>query len=264
MPNIKTVFLWIFIFQFSPFAFAKDEWFCTSESSAILQGKVQACGIGIGKDESEARLNAFDNAQAEFRKLCEASDRCHGRETDVEPKRTTCTATATGFKCYRMIVFEIQSSLKRNSVENHSHDSNHVGIERPSKQEKKNHTRTEIINTTPGPIKIRVSNFKLRRGMKKSEVISMFGTPEDTNSNEAFMTFHYGESEFCSNSCQVYFDKLGYVTTWGSVRPEFTTDLDDVPVPSPKKKPTVEPPPPGLEKWLCENGEVQYCMFIEK
>lgn len=98
-------------------SFAKDEWLCVEASSQRIGSEIQACGIGNGKDENSARLNAFDNARAEFTKLCEASDDCNGHEIVVEPKRTSCERVNESYKCYRMLAFTIKDKRKKSPIE---------------------------------------------------------------------------------------------------------------------------------------------------
>lgn len=67
--------------------------------------------------------------------------------------------------------------------------------------------------------------LKLKKGLKKSQVIAMFGTPGSAESDY----FHFSESEYCPFSCMVWFDTNGRVTSWSEIKPEYTTDLDDKP-----------------------------------
>lgn len=86
-------------------AFAADQWFCTEESGRRIGKTMQACGVGDGTSESEARKKALENAIEEFQSLCKISSDCKGRSTSVEPKRLTC-AQYTDYhywKCYRLI-----------------------------------------------------------------------------------------------------------------------------------------------------------------
>lgn len=70
---LKKIYL---ILLFPIYAVAAEQWICV-EASSQKQGKViSACGIGMGKNENEARLNAFDNAKTEFQRVCLSSDDC--------------------------------------------------------------------------------------------------------------------------------------------------------------------------------------------
>ncbi len=81
---------------------------------------------------------------------------------------------------------------------------------------------------------------KLRKGMKKSQVIAAFGTPETAKEDQ----FNYKSSTFCEGdkgfygtyySCTIWFDK-GKVDFWSRFLPGYTTDLDDEPE---KQRPAV-------------------------
>jgi len=98
--------IWFFM-VFLNSALADDAWICKEESSIRRGHEIAACGIGRGKTEAEARLSAFDQAKAEFDRICALSADCMGRRIVVTPARTTCAAN-DDFKCYRMVVFAIQ------------------------------------------------------------------------------------------------------------------------------------------------------------
>lgn len=87
-------------------SFAAEDWFCSEESSEKRGNSIYACGIGEGPSESDARSSALDNAKLEFSKLCTISDDCRGHRVIARPARTTCEP---GYRCYRMVVFTIQS-----------------------------------------------------------------------------------------------------------------------------------------------------------
>ena len=85
-----------------------ENWFCKENASQRRGNSIYSCGVGLGKDENEARVRAFDNATAEFSKVCHASDDCNGHEISADPKRTTCAPDGRDkFKCYRLVVFAI-------------------------------------------------------------------------------------------------------------------------------------------------------------
>jgi hypothetical protein len=212
-------------------AIAKEEWFCTEQSSQIQNGAVQACGIGIGKDEAQARLRAFDNAQMEFKKICDASLNCKGHEATVDPKRTTCEPSADGYKCYRMVAFEIQPTADDKHLAN-------AGSVVPLS------FASQGLPTNPN------RDPKLKKGMKKSEVISLFGNPDAFQTTyppiyeKGSFEFQYQEKGFCRSygadlygMCIVSFNRNGIVTDWTDFNPRFATDLDDKPVVNLKNKP---------------------------
>lgn len=95
------------LFSAISFATASESWLCTEESSQTQGQQIFACGVGHGEDEDQARAKAFDSAKAEFRRLCDVSTACKGLAVKVEPKRTTCEEGSQGWKCYRLLVFEV-------------------------------------------------------------------------------------------------------------------------------------------------------------
>jgi hypothetical protein len=74
---------------------------------------------------------------------------------------------------------------------------------------------------------------KLKKGLKKSQVIAMFGAPETTDNGGE--SFQYESSEYCETLggwrdkfyCTVHFDQRNRVTGWYKVLPQYTSDLDD-------------------------------------
>jgi hypothetical protein len=82
-----------------------DDWLCKQESSIELGDDFHACGIGHGKDENDARGEAFNNAKSEFERVCSASYGCNPKTVAAKPGRTDCHASPTGYKCYRLVVF---------------------------------------------------------------------------------------------------------------------------------------------------------------
>lgn len=77
------------------------------------------------------------------------------------------------------------------------------------------------------------ARIKIRKGMKKSQVIKMLGPPK-SSSNKYTFEYDYN-SVFCSDSpvnrtlksdCQLYFEN-GRVDRWNDFKAEYTTDLDD-------------------------------------
>ena len=82
---------------------------------------------------------------------------------------------------------------------------------------------------------------KLRMGLRRSEVLAMFGKPLTADKS----LFVYSSSEFCSlnpygvNRCVVWFSENGKVGQWVYFAPGYSTDLDDIP--EPKAVTTSEP-----------------------
>lgn len=97
---------------FIQFAQAKEDWFCTTESSQVTTTSIKACGMGVAKDEDEARGKAFDSAKREYERICTINSTCMNKVTAI-PKRTTCDESSKGITCYRMIEFQIsQATIK--------------------------------------------------------------------------------------------------------------------------------------------------------
>lgn len=80
-----------------------DQWTCTDTATMRTGDTWQACGVGEGMDEGDARKRALNHALDEFTALCRLSTGCHERDRSVEPKRTTCSVNRGWWKCYRMV-----------------------------------------------------------------------------------------------------------------------------------------------------------------
>lgn len=80
-----------------------DSFDCETDGSTnAVRGIYKACGVGEGKLESEARLNAVKNAKDEFMINCDLN--CMSAYyVSFEPKRTSCKENPTGsWKCYHL------------------------------------------------------------------------------------------------------------------------------------------------------------------
>lgn len=97
----------VVLLMFSSTAYGNQDWFCKRESSQVKQDTVFACGIAISRTEGKARQVALQYAQQEFTDICSLSEHCKGRKFDVIPTRTDCVSISTGFKCYRMVQFNL-------------------------------------------------------------------------------------------------------------------------------------------------------------
>src|SRR5713101_740046 len=86
------------------------DWLCTQEASQRRGDSILACGIGIGRDENSARSAAFENAKAEFMRLCNLSEDCRWHKFNVTPSRTDCEEKDGLISCQRLLSFEIQQS----------------------------------------------------------------------------------------------------------------------------------------------------------
>lgn len=97
----------LLMFLMCPDIQASDEWMCSESASQRDGNIVSACGTGIGADEGQARLAAFDNAKAEFDRICGSSSDCGNHKYVAEPKRTTCGQEGSHYKCYRLVLYAI-------------------------------------------------------------------------------------------------------------------------------------------------------------
>lgn len=177
-----------------------EDWFCTTESSRLVGDSIEACGIGGAKDESLARLTAFDMAKLEFNRLCRASDSCPKREVTIVPQRTTCSQVNGKYMCYRMIVFNL-------------------GGPRADKDSKMIAGKLEPSNLT-----------KIKRGMSKDELVASFGTPVRVNdlsygSRDHLLLFFEGKMcVYSTMSCSVTLNK-GIVENFDRIKPEVTEEI---------------------------------------
>jgi hypothetical protein len=102
---MKTLILLLLVSQ----AAFSDDWICKQESSVREGQSIHSCGIGEGSDEDAARTQAFEHAKAEFDRICGSDAFCYKTAYTVQPKRTTCDEVAGGYRCFRMIVFNLQA-----------------------------------------------------------------------------------------------------------------------------------------------------------
>lgn len=181
-----------------------EEWLC-KEAASIRNGPlIQSCGIGTGKDENHARLAAFDNAKAEFERICLASDDCKNRTVSVEPERTSCTKEKSGYKCYRMLTFEISRSTKQGGQK--------ASTKSPDVPDAFIPFRIEDVAHLP----------RLRKGMTKKELLEKFGAPFKVDN------YYWYRGEMCIYSTSTCLVKVqnGAVTSWDDFKPIYTEDLE--------------------------------------
>lgn len=205
---MKTLFLYLFFLTHS--AFAKEDWLCTQEASQIQNGSLLACGIGEGNDENTARTRAFENAKAEFFRVCKASDTCNRREVSVEPKRTSCEAMKGNFKCYRLIVFTLGSEKEKQTA--------------PATE-----TRDIPDSFQPFVYESISSLPKLSKGMSKKDLLAAFGAPQSISdlfsgtSKRRLQMFYRGK--MCVyERCYVVVEG-DKVESWNDFKPVYTDDL---------------------------------------
>jgi hypothetical protein len=96
-------------------AFSAD-WICR-EAASVRQGDtILACGIGLGKSEADARIDALKQAKREFEEICRASSDCRGHELTLDPLRNDCESDPkSGYKCYRGIRVALGSAVNESS-----------------------------------------------------------------------------------------------------------------------------------------------------
>jgi hypothetical protein len=128
-----------------------DNWLCTEESSQRVGSEINACGIGTGISEDEARTEAFNNSKAEFDRVCNASADCKNHEVTLTPMRTTCEVKNFVYTCQRLVVYSIGK------------DKSIMAL------------NINIRPYTTAPIKV---YGKIHEGMTRKEVTSMIGMPE--------------------------------------------------------------------------------------
>ena len=112
--NMKIIIIYT-LMLFGLDAMATDDWFC-KDGSGRREGKtIQACGVGEGLTESEARQLSLSNALHEFHELCDISSDCAEHDLRVTPERMTCGQEKVPsfihgylWKCYRMIQVTIR------------------------------------------------------------------------------------------------------------------------------------------------------------
>lgn len=157
---MKALFMLMLLVSTS--AFAKEEWLCTEASSQRRGNSILACGVGEGRDESQARTKALDNSKQEFTKLCELSDDCKNHLITVQPERTTCEKDKRNYRCYRLIVFTIDEGKKRESINPNLKSEGSEGTEGFG-----SFSYNEIKHLP-----------KIKIGMSKAELLKSFGPPK--------------------------------------------------------------------------------------
>ena len=219
------------LFSVSNISHAGDQWLCTDESSQIQNGALLACGVGKGKDENEARASAFENAKAEFKRICTASDTCKQHEISVEPKRTSCEGKEGSYKCYRLIVFTIGKETKRaadsSAIENRGNLKNSNSNAKLQHESFRDKSEFFVPFTYES-----ISAFpKVFKGMLKKDLLELFGAPRSVSNNgyssdgQTILMFFY-EGKMCeyASSCYVIVDG-DKVERWNSFKPNYTDYL---------------------------------------
>ncbi len=89
------------------------------------------------------------------------------------------------------------------------------------------------INLPPKEPQPEIVN-KLKRGLKKSQVLALFENPKSASTD----MFAYKDGSVCEYSeilCFIQFNVKGRVESWSSIKPGMSSDLDDLPEPIQKK-----------------------------
>ncbi len=106
--KLAYVLLMMLIMMLASEVFAGD-FFCNDEASQLNGTTYSACGIGVSRNEQEARSDAFKFAKDEFYRFSVDNASWKGKEYDIEPKRNLCTKIEKNyFKCYRMVNFTLR------------------------------------------------------------------------------------------------------------------------------------------------------------
>lgn len=216
----------IFTLCFIQSAFAADPiWLCREESSQRQENAIKACGIGTGKDENAARLNAFDNSKTEFLRICKSSDDCRDHEITIEPKRTSCEQEDGGYKCYRLIVFTIAAAVRGSGLGGAAESDQKVGGRVRSQLTMKD--KPDVFQ--PFVYESIKDNPKVRRGMTKKEFLAAFGAPSSVSDSTSYgeqrtLQMFYRGKMCVYTSCYVIV--LGdRVTAYSDFKPIYSEDL---------------------------------------
>jgi hypothetical protein len=169
---------------------SSETWLCSELASRKLGDLIQVCGVAVGADEPEAKLQALKNAQAEFKTLCQASSDCLGKAVLANPKRTSCEKTRDNkVECRRLLEFSYS----------HSDDSKAV----------------DSFASVNG----QTNRRKIEKGMSKKDVLLKFGKPFQItvlNLSKREYVFYWRDPSFCNsqpyNSCSAYInnDKVSH------------------------------------------------------
>lgn len=156
---------------------AHSAWYCNQVASEWTEnGKtLSACGVGYGKDENEARLDAFENAKMEFKNVCGKETSCAGRRVNIEPQRSECSPTEEGFTCRRLFNFLVTDVTME--IEATPIVVAPVAPAVPSKTEINNFNNSyTIINQPTKVIKQDGKDFKFKRFVRSVGSVSIYET----------------------------------------------------------------------------------------
>ncbi len=187
-----------------------QDWLCKEASSEKRGDSILSCGVGLGKNEADARSSAFNNAKAEFDRVCQISADCAGRTFTVDPRRTSCEQGGNrGIKCYRLVVFNLGGprQTKKASI---NRQVTSFGVESAGG-----------YTPTVGP--------KVKHGMSKHELLVAFGRPESVvhlSNRPSVLEFNFnGRMCLDSSRCYVLIED-NKVIYFDQFKPELTDYLD--------------------------------------
>lgn len=169
---MKTMEMVVIMMLYSGLALAQElprdggntvDWLCSEEASQRRGNTILSCGVASGADENEARSKAFDNAKAEFGRVCHNSSDCRGHLVRLNPTRTVCRyGAAMDFKCYRLVAFEI-GDIDPNPMPQAEPQVLVAATEQPK---------------VDSPQRNAGGNPKVKVGMTKQQVLASLGTPD--------------------------------------------------------------------------------------
>lgn len=105
--------MWLLGYFMATNAFGMDQWLCTEDSSQIQGSRILACGVGEAMTEAGARKVALLNAEEEFQTICAPETICGQHKYSASPSRATCERSEDGWKCYRLVVYEIKKDYRK-------------------------------------------------------------------------------------------------------------------------------------------------------
>ena len=188
------------------------DWYCSDIASERTGNIIKACGISESLTEDTAREAALENAKIEFYNVCNPSDDCVNHAYTIDPKRAVCNKTDNGYKCSRLVYFEISDKISYKSM--YTKKSYSAPFIR---------TKVEDLKKYP----------KVRLGMSKRSIVKVLGVPD---SNEVPM---FGDADSCfTYKCEnVNFCAANETSTWvcfkngknvyqSGLKPEYTDLLD--------------------------------------
>lgn len=177
-----------------------NAWYCQEVASErVAKDTIRSCGVGIAATENQARLNAFDNAREEFKRIASASSDINQKSVVINPQRTSCDKIDGQYKCYRLLVFTFENGS--------SHPVN-------------------VANRSIAATPTKESTIqKIKKGMKKVELLKIFGNPQSESTIGRFVLLYY-VGPVCSwyLGCHITLER-GRITRIEHVNPDYVQYL---------------------------------------